>query len=237
MENKDYSYIDANFASVKERLERAALSAGRKAEDIAFLAAIKSADIGEINHLHRELCIDRFGENRVQQLMSRYDDIDKRGIRLDFIGKLQRNKVKYIIDKVDMIHSVDSKSLADEISSRAVKACKCMDVLMEINIGEEPDKSGVMPDLAAETAMYIDKLDGIRLCGFMTMAPICSTEKQYRTYFSKMRELSFEIWSRELEKEGHPELSMGMSGSFEAAVAEGATVVRIGRCLFQKDKM
>ncbi len=236
MEEKDYSYIDTNIASVRERLERAALSAGRRAEDITFLAAIKSADIGEINYLHQKLFVDNFGENRVQQLMSRYDEMDKRGLKLHFIGKLQRNKVKYIIDKVDMIHSVDSKALADEISSRAIKARKCMDVLMEINIGEEPDKSGVMPELAKETAVYIDKLKGIRLCGFMTMAPVCRTEEQYRTYFSKMRELSYEIWSRDLKKEGHPELSMGMSGSFEAAVAEGATVVRIGRCLFQKDR-
>lgn len=235
MEQTDHSYIDRNLASVRTRLERAAESVGRRAEDITLLAAVKSADIGEINYLHQALGIDHIGENRVQQLMSRYGEIDKRGLKLHFIGKLQRNKVKYIIDKVDMIHSVDSVTLADEISARALKSQRCMDVLMEINIGEEPEKSGVMPRLAEETASYIDDLKGIRLCGFMTMAPVCETETQYREYFAKMRELSCDIWTRTLQKEGCPELSMGMSDSFEAAVAEGATTVRIGRYLFRRD--
>lgn len=235
MERTDYSYIDRNLASVRARLECAARSAGRRAEDISFLAAVKGADVGEINHLHRELGVEHIGENRVQQLISRYDEIDKQGLKLHFIGKLQRNKVKYIIDKVDMIHSVDSTALANEISLRALKTQGRMKALMEINIGEEPEKSGVMPELAEEMASYINGLEGIELCGFMTMAPICETDAQYREYFARMRELSYGIWSRTLQREGYPELSMGMSGSFEAAVAEGATIVRIGRCLFNRD--
>ena len=216
-------------------IRNAANAAGRNAEDITFLAAIKSADTDEVNYLHKELGVSHVGENRVQQLTGRYDMLEKDGLTVHFIGKLQRNKVKYIIDKVDMIHSVDGMSLADEISLRATKAGKTIKVLVEINIGEEEGKSGAMPSDAESLAKYVDGKDGMELCGFMTMAPVCDSDEKYREYFSKMRRLSKDIWENALGREGDPVLSMGMSDSFRAAIAEGATMIRVGRRLFVKD--
>lgn len=231
----DYGYLDKNISEVRAEIKSAAEASGRSSEDITFLAAVKSADIDEINYIHNVLSINDIGENRVQQLMSRYDMLDKEDLRIHFIGKLQRNKVKYIIDKVYMIHSVDTRGLADEISSRALKCGKKMKVLVEVNIGSEPDKSGAMPDKVGELSQYVAGLDGLELCGFMTMAPICENDGEYRTYFSHMRELAYDIWHNTLGRDGVPMLSMGMSGSFRAAVAEGADIVRIGRRLFAKD--
>ena len=232
---KDYSYIDANLSRVMAEIARAADVSGRSVDDVTFLAAIKSADVDEINHLHKALGVSHVGENRVQQLMGRYDALDRNGLSMHFIGKLQRNKVKYIIDKVDMIHSVDTVSLADEISTRAIKSGRRVDVLVEINIGEEADKSGAMPSEAEALARHVDDLEGVRLCGFMTMAPVCPSKEEYKVYFKKMRELSFRIWNESLGKAGAPVLSMGMSDSFAAAIEEGATIVRVGRCLFNKN--
>lgn len=230
-----FAYLDKNVSSVRERIKIAAHAAGRNPDDITFLAAIKSAEIAEIGYLCNELKISCIGENRVQQLMSRYDDIKRDGVKLHFIGKLQRNKVKYMIDKVDMIQSVDSIPLASEISQRTLRAGKVIDILEEINIGREPDKSGVMPEEAALLAEYAAKADGVRLRGFMTMAPVCENQGDYRRYFSEMREICIKIWKNDLGYDGYPVLSMGMSGSFEAAIAEGATLLRVGRLLFTKE--
>lgn len=231
----DYGYLDKNISEVRAEIKRAAETSGRPSEDITFLAAVKSADTDEINYIHNVLGIKDIGENRVQQLMSRYELLDKNDLRIHFIGKLQRNKVKYIIDKVYMIHSVDTHGLADEISSRALKCGKKMKVLVEVNIGREPDKSGAMPENVGELAQYVAGLDGLELCGFMTMAPVCESDGEYRTYFSHMRELACDIWHNVLGRDGRPILSMGMSGSFRAAIAEGSDIVRIGRRLFQKN--
>ncbi len=230
----DYGYIDRNISEVRAEIKSAAEASGRRSGDITFLAAVKTADTDEINYIHNVLGINDIGENRVQQLMSRYGQLDKDNLRIHFIGKLQRNKVKYILDKVYMIHSVDTQGLADEISSRALKCGRKMKVLVEVNIGREPDKSGAMPENVGELAEYIAGLDGLELCGFMTMAPVCENDGEYRIYFSRMRELAYDIWHNTLGRDGRPMLSMGMSGSFRAAVSEGADIVRIGRRLFAK---
>ncbi len=230
----NYSYIDENLAEIRERIEAAALRSGREASDITLLSAIKSADVGEINYIHGSLGINDVGENRVQQLLERYELIDRSGLNIHFIGSLQSNKVKYIIDKVSLIHSLDSLSLAREIQKQAKKAGVCAPVLVEINSGGESAKGGVLPDEAESFCISLAQFDSIKLCGFMTMAPHCDTPDGYLPYFEKTRILSDRLWKEALGREGRPLLSMGMSESFESAIECGADIVRVGRGMFAR---
>lgn len=228
------TYLDRNAQAVRSAIEDVCRSCGRHPKDVMLVAAIKSAEVEEINYLHRTLGISCVGENRVQQLLSRYDALDREGMEIHFIGTLQTNKVKYIIDKVDMIQSLDSLRLADEIQKQAAKIGKIMDVLIEINAGQEEAKSGVDPAEAEALARAVcsDAYPNLRLRGFMTMAPRCDSQDQYRGYFRRTRVLCEQIW-RDLDREPQDMvLSMGMSESYLPAVAEGATMVRVGRGLF-----
>lgn len=232
----DLSYMDANVASIRSRIEAAKKNSNARfgERDVTLVAAIKYTDAEHVNYLHRVLGIHDVGENRVQQLLARWDDLDREGMRIHFIGKLQSNKVKYIIDKVCMIHSLDSLSLAEEIERQAAKHDLVMDVLAEINSGCEENKSGVHPCDAADFCTQLSKFSHIRLCGFMTMAPKCEKKEEYRKYFQETYQECLDIWQKKLYNIGRPVLSMGMSESFEVAIEEGATVVRIGRALFEE---
>lgn len=225
----DYSYLDKNIGDV--RAEISSVSGDGKA---IMLAAVKSAEVDEINYIHTKLGVNDIGENRVQQLLSRYDALDREGLNIHFIGHLQTNKVKYIIDKVCMIHSLDSEKLAKEIDSQAKKHGLVMKVLVEINSGREESKDGVMPEDAEELCFAIEKYENVELCGFMTMAPRCNDTNEYLKYFGEIRALALDIWKNSLGKEGNPVLSMGMSGSFKEALMCGSTMVRIGSRLFVK---
>ena len=231
----DYSYIDENVASVRERIADAARRSGRCAEDVLLLAAIKSADADEVNHIHRALGIHDVGENRVQQLTERYDKLDREGLNIHFIGSLQTNKVKYISDKITLIHSLDSLRLADEIEKQAAKRGIITRVLVEINSGNEENKGGIEPGEAERFCLDLQKYRSIELCGFMTMAPRCENRSDYYGYFSRTKKIAEEVWTKALGREGDPIISMGMSESFEEAIECGATVVRIGRTLFHKE--
>ena len=230
----DYSYIDENVARVRERIAEAAKRSGREADDILLLAAIKSADADEVNYLHTALGINDVGENRVQQLTERYDKLERDGLNIHFIGSLQTNKVKYIIDKVSLIHSLDSIRLCDEIEKQAGKRGVIAKVLVEINSGNEENKGGIEPDEVEGFCLELQKYKSIELCGFMTMAPKCEQKSDYYPYFERTRLIADRVWNQSLGKAGGPILSMGMSESFEAAVECGATLVRVGRTLFAK---
>lgn len=232
----DLSYMKNNVDAIRARIEAAkARSADRFGErDVILLAAVKYTDAEHVNYLHRELGVHDIGENRVQQLLERWDQLDREGMRIHFIGKLQSNKVKYIIDKVCMIHSLDSLSLAKEIERQAAKHDLVMDVLVEINSGCEESKSGLHPNEVADFCMGLADFPHLRLRGFMTMAPKCEKNEEYRKYFQETFDLCLDIWQKKLYNIGRPVLSMGMSGSFEPAIEEGATVVRIGRALFSE---
>ena len=230
----DYSYIDENVARVREKIAEAAKRSGRSENDVLLLAAIKSAGADEVNYLHRTLGIHDVGENRVQQLTERYDKLERDGLNLHFIGSLQTNKVKYIIDKVSLIHSLDSLRLADEIEKQAGKRGIVARVLVEINSGNEENKGGIEPSEAESFCLELQKYDHIELCGFMTMAPRCEQKSDYYPYFDKTKHIADEVWYKTLGRGGSPILSMGMSESFEAAVECGATIVRVGRTLFAK---
>ena len=230
----DHSYIDENVALVRERIAEAAGRSGRSADDILLLAAIKSADADEVNHIHRALGIHDVGENRVQQLTERYDRLDREGLNIHFIGSLQTNKVKYISDKITLIHSLDSIRLADEIQKQAEKRGIVSRVLVEINSGNEENKGGVEPNDAERFCLDLQRYSAIELCGFMTMAPRCENKGDYYGYFSRTKEIADKIWHGTLGHCGDPIISMGMSESFEEAIECGATIVRIGRTLFRK---
>lgn len=226
----DLSYMDRNFAEIDRRIRTAAERVGKK--QVTLVAAIKYTDVEHVNYLHRVLGVCDVGENRVQQLLERWDSLDREGLRIHFIGKLQSNKVKYMIDKVCMIHSLDSESLAAEIERQAEKHGLCMDVLVEINSGEETNKSGLPPAEVAAFCIRLSQYRHLNLRGFMTMAPKCEKKEDYRKYFQETSQLCLDIWQKTLHNIGRPLLSMGMSDSFEVAIEEGADFVRVGRALF-----
>ena len=231
------SYMDANLAGIRKRIEDAELRSRDRfgQRDVTLLAAVKYTDAAHINYLHRELGISDVGENRVQQLLERWDALDREGLRLHFIGTLQKNKVKYIIDKVCMIHSVDSLSLAREIDRQAQKHGLVMDILVEINSGEEESKSGLPPDGVEDFCRVLSDFPNLRLRGFMTMAPKCEKNEEYRKYFRETYRQCLDIWQKKLYNIDMPIMSMGMSESFEEAIACGSTLVRVGRGLFVKE--
>ena len=224
-----FSYVDENLAAIRARIEEAAKRSGGR--EVTLVAAVKYTDTDHINYLH-SLGVNDIGENRVQQLLEHWDALNRENLRVHFIGTLQKNKVKYIIDKVSMIHSLDSLSLAAEIEKQAAKHGIVMDVLVEINSGMEENKSGIFPDEAAAFCEALTQFSHLNLRGFMTMAPKCEKNEEYRQYFRKTSQLCLDIWQKNLHNIGRPILSMGMSDSFEVAIEEGADIVRVGRALF-----
>ena len=202
---------------------------------VTLMAAVKYATAEQINTLHRECDVHDVGENRVQQLLEHYPLLqDKESLRIHFIGSLQTNKVKYIVDKVCMIHSLDSLRLAAEIERQCAKIDRCMDVLVEVNSGHEQSKGGVMPEDVGEFCLALRAFPHLNLRGFMTMAPKCDDFDQYRKFFRQTYVNCLDIWQKKLDNiRERPIFSMGMSDSFESAIAEGATIVRVGGALFR----
>lgn len=232
----DYSYLEKNLEVVIENTERSAIASGRCAKDILIMPAVKYATAEQINFLHENCGVCDFGENRVQQLLEHWEKLsDKENIHIHFIGSLQTNKVKYIIDKVHLIHSLDSEKLAYEIDKQAKKCGRVISVLVEINSGREESKGGVLPESAEEFCILLSKFENLKLCGFMTMAPKLDDKKLYHEYFSQTKKLCDRIWYDRLGKSNDYVLSMGMSGSYDIAVEEGSTLIRVGGVLFKSE--
>lgn len=223
--------FDESYPRILERLERAAERSGRKASDIILLAATKTQPAPVINHAIAA-GITHIGENRVQEYLSRYGDLRLEGVARHFIGHLQTNKVKSIVDKVDMIESVDSVHLAQAIGRECRRLHTVMPVLIEVNIGNEANKSGVSPDELVETVGQIAQIEGVAVQGLMAIPPICDTEKEIRHYFEQMRQLFIDIGAEKIDNSNMVYLSMGMSGDFDAAIESGANLVRLGTALF-----
>ena len=229
-----FEYIDANLAEIREKIELAKRKAGREKDSVMLLAAVKYAEPCEIEYLYRHAGVTHVGENRVQQLLAHREAIDCEGLDFHFIGTLQTNKVKYIIDKVSMIHSLDSLKLAAEIDKQAKKHGIVMDVLVEINSGAEESKSGVLPEELEDFCERISAFENINHKGFMTMAPKCEKKEDYLKYFQQTYRQVLDIWAKKRHNIDKPIISMGMSDSFEEAIACGSDIVRIGRGLFVK---
>lgn len=232
MEKLSAEEFDINFVAVTEKINSAALKSGRKPEDITLLAATKTVDSETINYAIRK-GISYIGENRVQELLSKEAGVTEE-VRKHFIGHLQSNKVKDIINRVEMIESVDSLKLAREISKQAVKNNKTMDILIEVNIGKEESKSGFFPEETKDAIKEIAKLEGVKIKGLMTIPPICEENEEIHKIFKKMYNLFVDISSEKIDNSSMDILSMGMSDDFEAAIEEGANLIRVGSALFGK---
>lgn len=230
MTEKLLTDVEYNYKFIDERIAEAAEKSGRKREDITFLAATKMVEPEVINHAI-SLGLDHIGENKVQELLSKYDKYNLDNCSLQFIGHLQTNKVRQIIDKVDLIQSVDSIKLASEISKQALKINKNCDVLVEVNIGREENKSGVMPEQLEELLCQIAELDGISVKGLMAIPPICESSQKISEFSIKC--IIYLLTSRKkLDNIDMNILSMGMSADYYEAVLAGANMVRVGSALF-----
>lgn len=230
MDKMREAVIRENYQIVMEKIEAAKARANVRG-DVTLLAATKTVPAEEILFAVNELGLPAIGENKVQEFLSKYEEI-KNTVPLHIIGHLQTNKVKSIIGKVDMIQSCDSLRLAEEIAKRSREAGVVTKVLCEINIGKEENKSGVMPEECDEFLGRLYEIDGIEVAGLMTMAPVCETKDEYKKYFEKTYAIYLDFLRNKRHNKIESILSMGMSDSFEAAIEEGATMVRVGSSIF-----
>ena len=220
--------IAENLNDIKKRMSEA----NGMGQEVTLLCATKTVPADVINYATQELGVTDIGENRVQELLEKYDDLQKDNVNIHFIGSLQTNKVKYIIDKVCMIHSVDSLKLAAEIDKQAKKHNKIMDILVEINIGEEENKGGISPDEVEGFLEELKAFDNLRVRGLMTIAPFWCEKNDYQKYFTKTYQFFIDILPKKIHNIYKPVLSMGMSDSFETAIECGSTLVRLGTVVF-----
>ncbi len=223
--------VKKNYFEITENIARAAEKSGRKYEDITFLAATKTVEPAVINHAV-SLGLRYIGENKVQELLSKYDEYDLKNCDLQFIGHLQTNKVRQIIDKVSMIQSVDSVKLANEISKQSIKNSLVSNILLEVNIGREENKSGVLEEELDELIEKVSAMPNIQIRGLMTIPPVCEKKIEVCKFFDKMYKLFIDISSKKSDNVYMDYLSMGMSDDYEEAVLCGANMVRIGSRLF-----
>lgn len=231
MEKLSAKEFDLNFQTVNEKFNNAIQKSPIKDKNVILLAATKTVDADTINYAISK-GINYIGENKVQELLSKHGKIDS--AHNHFIGHLQTNKVKDIIDKVELIQSVDSLKLAREISKQAEKHGKVMDILLEVNIGGEESKWGFKPEEIESSVIEISKLSGVNICGLMTIPPICEKSEEVRKYFSEMYKLFIDIRDKKIDNSSMDILSMGMSDDFDIAIEEGANLVRVGTALFGK---
>lgn len=232
MENQfDNSDIAVTISQINERIANACASAGRTPESVKLMAVTKTVEAARVNAaIAAGVCL--LGENKAQELLDKYDAYDKQNVSIHFIGHLQSNKVRQIIDKVDMIESLDSLSLAAEIERQCVKSGRKMDCLIEINIGKEPSKSGI---LAEDLPEFLEKLciySNINVKGLMAIPPISVEDKEKEHYFSLMQKLFVDITEKKLDNTHMEFLSMGMSDDFELAIKHGSNLVRLGSVIF-----
>ena len=224
--------IAERYKQIRSRKDAAAIRSGRDPEEVVLMAVTKTHTPEEINQAIAAGATDA-GENRVQELVEKYDKVDP--VRWHLIGHLQTNKVRNIIDKVVMIHSVDSIRLAREINKRAGAAGLVMDILIEINSAMEETKSGISSDdLETLVREITAECENIRIRGIMCIPPIAAEPEEARPYFREARELfdKMKTWDLPEERFLPDTLSMGMSGDFEVAIEEGSTIVRVGSSIF-----
>ena len=229
--NETKQILADNVSCVKQNIARASSESSHN-QNVTLLAATKTVPAEVINYVTQNLGIKYIGENRVQELVDKYDQLILDGVELHFIGKLQTNKVKYIIDKVDMIHSLDSLKLAKEIDSRAKKIGKVMKVLVEVNSGREENKSGVLPEDVPEFLEKLAEFENIQVKGLMTIAPVCQEKEDIRKYFAETYSIFIDNLQNKIHNICMDFMSMGMTDSYEIAIQEGSNVVRIGSAIF-----
>lgn len=226
------SNISENILSVKEKIEKSAQISGRSADDVLLVAVTKTHGADMINEAI-DCGITDIGENKVQEILEKYDQV-KKGVRWHLIGHLQTNKVKYIIDKVSLIHSVDSIKLMDEIDRQAKKHNLVMDILIQVNISGEETKFGIEPEQLDEFLRHAGELSNIRVLGLMTIAPKTNNSVTSRLHFDNIRAIYLDNQTKMYDNVIMKYLSMGMSGDYEVAIECGANIVRVGSAIFGK---
>ena len=214
--------IEANVARVRERIVRAAERAGRRADDVLLIGVSKTVDAARIRAAVAA-GVTALGENRVQEAKAKIAELG-RPAAWHLIGHLQTNKVKDALALFDVVHSLDRVELAREVERRAAPAGQVVEALLQVNVAAEPSKGGVAPDAVGDALDVIGKLGHVRVRGLMTIPPEVERAEDARPWFRRLRELA--------ERHGLRELSMGMSGDFEVAIEEGATMVRVGTAIF-----
>ena len=235
------NYIADNVRIVREKIAEAADKCGRNVNDITLIGVTKTATLPEINALI-DANVTNLGENRVQDFLPKHLEMTAKNPIWHFIGHLQRNKVKQVVDKVSLIHSVDSIELAREINKRAEQVNRTVDILIEINIANEPTKHGISPTNLNELSEQIFELSNTRMCGLMCVAPFVESAEKNRRFFAKMQDLGHEICAKKNIDFGKSvpytdapfHLSMGMSNDYIEAISFNASMIRIGTALLDK---
>ena len=222
--------VKENLAHVRENIKRACEKTGRNPEQVTLISVSKTKPVSMLEEAYAAGSRD-FGENKVQEIMDKYPQLPE-DIRWHMIGHLQRNKVKYIIDKVSLIHSVDSLRLAQEISSQAEKKQVEIDILVEVNVAGEESKFGISREETLKLIAEISILPHIHVQGLMTIAPFVTNPEDNREYFRQIRELAVDIRRKNIDNVNMSVLSMGMTGDYMVAIEEGATMVRVGTGIF-----
>lgn len=228
-----FQTLEENLKVIRENISQAALKSGRDPEEIILLAATKTVPVEVINK-GIELGIHYIGENRVQELCDKYSELKLDNCECQFIGHLQTNKVKYLIEKVSMIQSVDSVKLAKEISRLCGQMQKEMKILIEVNIGREPNKSGILPENLEELIHEVSHLPFLKISGLMAIPPADASPKETDDYFLRMKQYFVDISEKKIDNVIMNYLSMGMSADYQQAILAGANMVRIGSLLFGK---
>ena len=219
-----------NLKQVEAKIEAACQRANRKREEVTLIAVSKTKPISMLEEIYNEGIRD-FGENKVQELTEKYESMEK-DICWHMIGHLQRNKVKYIVDKVKLIHSVDSVRLAQAIEQEAAKKDVTVDILIEVNVAEEESKFGLKVEEVIAMVEEISTYPHIRIKGLMTIAPFVDDPEENRSVFARLRKLSVDINAKNIDNVSVEILSMGMTNDYEVAIEEGATMVRVGTGIF-----
>lgn len=223
--------IAENLKHVQEQIAQSCAKSGRDADEVTLIAVSKTKPVEALQEAYDAGARD-FGENKVQELLDKIPKLPS-DIRWHMIGHLQRNKVKYIVDKVSLIHSVDSLRLAEEISKEALKCGIVVNILVEVNVAGEESKFGTTIEEAKNLVEEIIKLPGICVKGLMTIAPFVENAEENREYFRKLKQLSVDIMGKNIDNRTMgADLSMGMTGDYTVAAQEGATYVRVGTGIF-----
>lgn len=219
-----------NLQEIEKNIMKACENSGRKREEITLIAVSKTKPVSMLEEVYNTGIRD-FGENKVQELCDKYDCLPK-DIKWHMIGHLQTNKVKYLMDKSYLIHSVDSLRLANEIEKQASKCDKTVEILIEVNIAEEESKFGLFKDEVISLVREIATLPHLRIKGLMTIAPYVEDPEENRQYFRQIKQLSVDINNQNIDNVSMNILSMGMSGDYMVAIEEGATMIRVGTSIF-----
>jgi hypothetical protein len=222
--------LKENYDAVVKKAAAACERAGRDADEVTIIAVSKTKPLSDVVELQQYGVMD-FGENKVQELCSKYEEIEQ-PVRWHLIGHLQTNKVKYIVDKVELIHSVDSLKLAKQISKEAIKKNVTVPILIQVNVANEDSKFGLDTEEVTSLVSEVAKLPNVLIKGLMTIAPFVEDPEENRGYFKQLKQLFVDIAGKKIDNVSMEILSMGMTGDYEVAIEEGATMVRVGTGIF-----